>query len=708
MRRSRWNVYRFRLQRILWALFLLLHLDCEKSFCLNLEGLALLEFRSKVDVDPYGAFNNWNHEDSDPCNWFGVHCIDGKVETLNLKGLSLGGTLAPELGKLRHLRSLVLQKNNFSGAIPKEYGNLILLEVLDLRGNNLSGKVPAKMGEMISLGHLLLCVDKFQDSTSPFGTLGMLSELKCEQNLPFHVPTELGCMNRKLGYCMRWSGLQVKKDDSFLIPYKGKVLSFIQMLPWFSFKKDFPSHVYGEKHGANIPILSEPYMEDNMQTSRRKLLEVSSNLPAATISGSSPQEDIDVPSVGSGSFSAVPQLIGGETTAPQDLLPNSISLPNTNSASLKPSDSAQNHPTFSENLRKVIVFAVSVLAILIAIVAGTLAWRTQHVSTVGPWKTGLSGPLQKAFTAGVPKLNRAELEAACEDFSNIITNFPNSTLFKGILSSGVEIGVVSTVLKAKDWSKRSEAHFRKKVDTLSRINHKNFVNLLGYCEENEPFMRMMVFEYAPNGTLCDHLHSKENEHLDWSARMRIIMGTTYCLEYMHHEVNPPLALPDLQSNSIFLTDDYSAKVCDICIWKELVARRKKSMDEDNDPSNSPCPDSKGNVYNFGMLLLETISGKLQYSNEEGSILNWAADHLNDRSNIKNLVDPTLKSFKDSELEIICEVIQECINGDPKKRPTMREISSKLREVLGISPEAACPRLSPLWWAELEILSVEAS
>lgn len=107
-----------------------------------------------MDVDPYGAFNNWNHEDSDPCNWFGVHCIDGKVETLNLKGLSLGGTLAPELGKLRHLRSLVLQKNNFSGAIPKEYGNLILLEVLDLRGNNLSGKVPAKMGEMISLGHL--------------------------------------------------------------------------------------------------------------------------------------------------------------------------------------------------------------------------------------------------------------------------------------------------------------------------------------------------------------------------------------------------------------------------------------------------------------------------------------------------------------------------------------------------------------------------
>lgn len=43
---------------------------------------------------------------------------------------------------------------------------------------------------------------------------------------------------------------------------------------------------------------------------------------------------------------------------------------------------------------------------------------------------------------------------------------------------------------------------------LSKVNHKNFVNLLGFCEEEEPFTRMMVFEYAPNGTLFEHLHSE--------------------------------------------------------------------------------------------------------------------------------------------------------------------------------------------------------
>lgn len=113
------------------------------------------------------------------------------------------------------------------------------------------------------------------------------------------------------------------------------------------------------------------------------------------------------------------------------------------------------------------------------------------------------------------------------------------------------------------------------------------MNLIGYCEEDEPFNRMMVFEYAPNGTLLEHLHGKkktlvsglmmfflsifsrlisflalsdkEMEHLDWSARMRIIMGTAYCLQYMH-ELNPPIAHSKLVSSRIYLTDDYAAKV----------------------------------------------------------------------------------------------------------------------------------------------------
>lgn len=69
------------------------------------------------------------------------------------------------------------------------------------------------------------------------------------------------------------------------------------------------------------------------------------------------------------------------------------------------------------------------------------------------------------FFSGVPKLKRAELEAACEDFSNVIGSSPIGTVYKGTLSSGVEIAVTSiAVTSAKEWSTNLEAQFRDKVD----------------------------------------------------------------------------------------------------------------------------------------------------------------------------------------------------------------------------------------------------
>lgn len=64
------------------------------------------------------------------------------------------------------------------------------------------------------------------------------------------------------------------------------------------------------------------------------------------------------------------------------------------------------------------------------------------------------------------------------------------------------------------------------------------------------------------------------------------------------------------------------------------------------------------------------------------------EYLNGNGGVGSLVDPTLKTHKDQELETICEVIRDCINLDPRKRPTMKEVTSKLRDVIQISPEVA--------------------
>lgn len=325
-----------------------------------------------------------------------------------------------------------------------------------------------------------------------------------------------------------------------------------------------------------------------------------------------------------------------------------------------------------------------------------ICFRSSKVVTVKPWTTGLSGQLRKAFVTGIPSLKRGELEVACEDFSNIIGSLQNETIYKGTLSSGVEIAVVSSAATSSlDWSKNMQAQFRKKIEMLSRLNHKNFVNLIGYCEENKPFTRMMVFEYAPNGTLFEHLHIREAEELDWGMRKRIAMGIAYCLDHMH-QLTPPISHRNLLSSSIYLTEDYAAKISDLSFCTNKV-------DTKNGYEKTSAEEVKDNVYSFGVILFELITGKIPYAVENGSQRDWAGEYIRGQP-LREMVDTSLNSLKDDEIEKWCEVINNCVDLDQETRPSMKEITSKLKEITDMGPDGATPKSSPLWWAEIEIMS----
>ncbi|XP_027105541.1 protein MALE DISCOVERER 2 isoform X3 [Coffea arabica] len=703
--------YEIKLSRYL---LLILVLKIQGCFTLNSEGLTLLEFRGRVTSDPFQTFSNWNPSDKDPCTWSGVHCVDGKVQMLDLNGRSLEGVLAPELGNLTHLRSLVLCENHFSGVIPKQFGWLAALEVLDLRNNNLSGTIPAEIAWLHSLKRLLLSNNKFVGSIPlAVGKLDQLKEMQFDVNL-IPAAVEVGCFSRKVGHCEWSSNLKsLRKEYSLLTPIKETLNRYFDLFPMYRFGKGSFRNDASDSYD-NVPSASELDVKQNLlnmaDVRRRKLVEQPNNIAAYPFNNGNPVGNFNSypSSTSSGSFPAVPSKNSSSSIPAGPLQPPSPNTSNPTSASVnQPADKQPPAAGNSEHTWKYIIGISSGGFLLFFAAAVLVVIRGRTAKNIGPWKTGLSGQLQKAFvTAGVPKLNSAELETACEDFSNIVQAHDTVTVYKGTLSSGVEIAVASTVVNSlNDWSKRAEIAFRKKIDSLSRVNHKNFMNLIGYCEEDDPFVRMMVFEYAPNGSLSEHLHVKELEHLDWSTRMRIIIGTAYCLQHMHG-LNPPLPHGHLNSKAILLTDDYAAKIADIAFWDEFV---KKSAEHEGQQLEYPLlEDEESDVYNFGLLLLEVISGKLPYSEEHGSLLNWAAEYLNDKRSISYLIDPTLKSFKNNELDIICEVIAECIQENSRKRPTMKEVATKLRDALDISPDSATPRLSPLWWAELEILSSEAA
>ncbi|KAL6902309.1 hypothetical protein ACP4OV_005185 [Aristida adscensionis] len=372
--------------------------------------------------------------------------------------------------------------------------------------------------------------------------------------------------------------------------------------------------------------------------------------------------------------------------------------PTTRQAEHDPSVETPAHSSHKHSRKTYGLVLAGVAASLLVSAAGVIYCRAKKMGTVRPWATGLSGQLQKAFITGVPALKRSELETACEDFSNIIGSTSSCTLYKGTLSSGVEIAVASSLItSAKDWSKESESQYRKKITSLSKVSHKNFMNLLGYCEEEHPFTRVMVFEYAPNGTLFEHLHIREAEKLDWMTRLRISMGIAYCLEHMH-QLKPAVLPRNFDSTTIYLTDDFAAKVSDLEFWNDAKGP---------DSTNSASSDLENIVHKYGILLLEILTGRVPCSEEDGPLEQWASRYLDGEMRLAELIDPSIGSFSEHAARALCEVARACIDPDPKKRPQMAEVVARMREITALGPDGATPKVSPLWWAELEIMSTES-
>lgn len=647
------------------AFFLMIHCSFSICFGLNNEGVALLKFRERVESDPFGVLSRWGSLDvaaTDHCSWFGVDCLDGRVIVLSLNDLCLKGTLAPELGELTYIKSITLRNNSFQGNIPKEIVELEELEVLDLGYNNFSGPIPSDLGNNLSLSIFLVDSNKFLDGLTPEqhelasrstalldGNQLQLGSVSCETSCN---STSSALANTQDKNIPKRSLLQVSNENED----QNKEADKFPVITISPIPSPSPGPSFSFPPSISIP-------------------------PSSPISPPSPDASASAPPVNP---DFVWQSSPGSTPT--------LTVPNS----------------FKSKHSPIILWVLlgSGSVFLFLCILAIFLFRSIKVVTIKPWSSGRSGQPQKGFVIGVPMFQRTELVTACEDFSNVIGSVSDGTVYKGTLSSGVEIAVTTTAVKhAQLWSKASDTQFRNKVEVLSSMNHKNFVNLIGYCEEEDPFTRMMVFEYAPNGTLFEHLYIKDSEHLDWATRIRIAVGMAYCLDHMH-ELSPPLALNNLHSSSVFLAEDYAAKISDFTFWNEMTVTKMGSPTTEFLETNRTDPQS--NVYSFGIILFELITGKLPYSVNNELDDNWAADYLKLLPALKEMIDPTLRFVPEEEFEKLVQVIKICVNSDPKRRPTMKEVTAKLKEITDMGPDGATPKLSPLWWAELEILSSEGS
>ncbi|XBI32824.1 hypothetical protein VPH35_056223 [Triticum aestivum] len=99
--------------------------------------------------------------------------------------------------------------------------------------------------------------------------------------------------------------------------------------------------------------------------------------------------------------------------------------------------------------------------------------------------------------------------------------------------------------------------------TKTMLSHENIAKFLGYCRESDPFSRMLLFEYASNGTLYEHLHHGEAAQFSWLRRMKIAISIAQGLRYLHTESQPPFAISELNSNSVYVIEDSTPKADDV-------------------------------------------------------------------------------------------------------------------------------------------------
>ncbi|KAL7610607.1 hypothetical protein Lser_V15G09855 [Lactuca serriola] len=630
---------------------------------------ALTVFKEAIFDDPLLVLSNWNGLDSDPCNWVGVYCSDDHVRKVNISGFSIKGFIAEELFQLSFLHELILHGNNLIGSIPKEIGTLKHLKILDLGMNQLSGPIPSQIGDLVSVIKINLQSNALTGKMPlELGNLKYLQELRLDRNkLEGTVP---GANSTDFASTMR--GMYASNTNA---------LGFCRATP------------------LKIADFSYNYLVGSVP----KCLEY---LPKASFQGN------------------CIKYKGITTRAPEQCGFTSTAIPRKpEGMKHRPEvDHKHKHKPHPSKLTwllalEVVTGVIAGLIFLVALLMALHRCKEKPLSII-PWKKPgtdkdcMTIIVDTDMLKDVRRYSRHELEFACEDFSNIIGSSSDSIVYKGTMKGGPEIAVISLSNQEENWTSYLELYFQKEVADLARLNHQHIGKLLGYCIEGIPFTRMLVFEYASNGTLSEHLHYEQGCQLSWTRRMTIVIGIAKGLKYLHTEIDPPFTISELNSSAVYLTDDFSPKLVDFESWKTILTRSENNsrpISSEGAMCVQPCSlearhlDIQGNIFAFGVLLLEIISGRPPISKDKGFLVDWAKDYLEDPEKMASVVDPALKHLREEDLEAIREVVTICIHVRPRDKVTMQEVCAMLERKLDISGSSEL-MASSLAWAELALSS----
>ncbi|PRQ31411.1 putative protein kinase RLK-Pelle-LRR-XI-1 family [Rosa chinensis] len=299
------------------------------------------------------------------------------------------------------------------------------------------------------------------------------------------------------------------------------------------------------------------------------------------------------------------------------------------------------------------------------------------------------------------KLRFCEAEilcALCED--NVIGRGPSGKVYKVESSNGTTIAVKKLQRRRVNQCENNDVEkdmvhddgLIAGFDTLGRITHKNIMKLWHCCTTRD-CQQLLVYDYMPNGSLGDFLHNKKAGLLNWPTRFKIALGAAEGISYLHHDCSPSIVHRNVKSNNILLDGDFEARVVDIGTTNGVDASGKGPVIAAACGYIAPeflhahGLNGKSDIYNFGVVMLELVTGKLPVNPELGEkdLVKWVRSTL-DQKGVDHVLDPKLDSCYKEEVCKVLDIGLLCTDSRPDNRPSMRRVMELLQEVgRGASP-----------------------
>lgn len=290
-------------------------------------------------------------------------------------------------------------------------------------------------------------------------------------------------------------------------------------------------------------------------------------------------------------------------------------------------------------------------------------------------------------------------------FGNVAKTFDLEDLLKAsaeVLGKGtfgtaykatLEMGMAVVVKRLKD-VKVSENEFRERIDEIGRMVHVNLVTLRGYYYNRDE--KLLVYDYVPLGSLSALLHGQRGSNrtpLNWETRSGIALGAARAITFIH-SYGSTISHGNIKSSNILLTVSYEARVSDFGLARlALPTSTPNRIDgyrapEVTDPSKVS---QKADVYSFGVLLLELLTGKPPTHtllNEEGVDLpRWVQSVVKEEWT-SEVFDAELLRYQNVEDEMVqlLQIALECTAQYPDKRPSIAEVTNQIEDLCSFSSQ----------------------